>query len=129
MTTTTDRIDAEPAAAAEPIVFTRATFGAFEAEYAVTAGDLIVHFFRGREAPSGGWWLEAFPAALEDVAVAYFQAGPPRLAAAHVEDFGIDSWWLRARGFGLVLDPEALAIRLFERLDRALGGRDDGPRR
>jgi hypothetical protein len=129
MTTTTDRIEAEPAAAAEPIVFTRAArFAAFDAEYAVTGGDLVVHFFPPPQAREK-WWTESFPAVLEEVAVAHFQAGPPRLAAAHVKDFGIDSWWLRARGFGLVLDPDALAAGLLERLDRALGGRrDDGPR-
>lgn len=132
MTTTTDRIETEPVAAAEPIVFARAAhFDAFDAEYAVTAGDLVVHFFAPPDAPAGGWWTETFPAALEEIATDYFQAGPPRLAAAHVEDLGIDSWWLRARGFGLVLDPDALAAGFFERLDRALAGRrrrHDGPR-
>jgi hypothetical protein len=121
MTTTTDRIEAEPAHAPEPIVFTRARgLVSFDAEYAIAEGDLIVHFYPGARGQRGSWWTQRFPAALEAVATTYFQAGPPRLRAAHIQDFGIDSWWLRARGFGLVLDPDALVRGFLGQLERAL---------
>jgi hypothetical protein len=110
-----------------PVAFTPAPdYTTFRAEFALEGGDIIVHFFLpgDPDARAGAptYWTETFPAELERVAKEVFKADYPRLQAQHVsaQDLGIDSWWLRAFGFGHLLDPAALTLRFFERLDVAL---------
>lgn len=64
------------------------------------------------------YWTATFPNTLSVVAEEYFAATYPRLKAAFTEEN--DSWWMRAYGFGMVLDPHALAYKFLERLDAAL---------
>jgi hypothetical protein len=94
----------------------------FSAEFAFEDNDIVFHFFQTAESRQGGerYWKEAFPAELEKVAMGFFAAGPPRLQATYVEDFELDSWWLRAFGFADVLDPDARARRFLALLDGAL---------
>jgi len=98
----------------------------FRAELAVTEGDLVFHFYPTNEVHAlkrptpMAYWSELFPAALETVAQKYFDANESRLKAAYTEEQA--SWWLRAFGFGHVLDPHKLAYGFLEALDAALDG-------
>ncbi len=94
----------------------------FAAEVAVTEGDLVYHFYVTDEVNAGPdpkrYWLETFPAVLEQTAKNYFKADFPRLKAAYTEEKA--SWWLRAFGFGRVLEPHKMALRFCDELDAAL---------
>ena len=94
----------------------------FAAEVAITDGDFIYHFFANDEINRGPdpkkYWLETFPAILEATAKAYFKADFPRLKAAYTEEQA--SWWLRAFGFGIVLQPHKMALGFCDALDAAL---------
>ena len=97
-------------------------FTTFSAELAVTEGDLVFHFYVTDEVNAGAnpqkYWHELFPEVLQKTAQEYFKADYPRLKAAYTEEKA--SWWMRAFGFGLVLDPHKLAYRFFDALDVAL---------
>lgn len=106
-----------------PIRFQRVSgYTTFEAEYAVTEGDLVFHFYVTEEIQRlenpHRYWLEIFPAALDATAREYFKAEFPRLKAAYTEEQA--SWWLRAKGFGMLLDPHKLVHSYFDTLDEAL---------
>jgi hypothetical protein len=94
----------------------------FLAEFALTNGDIVFHFFPTEEVKklpqARAYWLETFPAILERVAKDYFRVDYPRLKAAYTEEQA--SWWLRAYGFSHLLDPEAFTQRFLLELDRGL---------
>jgi hypothetical protein len=94
----------------------------FAAEVAITEGDFVYHFYVTDEVNAGAdpkkYWLELFPEVLERTAKEYFKAEFPRLKAAYTEEKA--SWWLRAFGFGMVLDPHKLALSFCDVLDDAL---------
>ena len=94
----------------------------FAAEVAVTEGDFVYHFYVTDEVNRGPnphkYWLELFPEVLEKTAKEYFKADFPRLKAAYTEEKA--SWWLRAFGFGLVLEPHKMALSFCDALDAAL---------
>jgi hypothetical protein len=96
----------------------------YAAELAVTEGDLVFHFYVTDEINAlpdpHKYWLEIFPEVLERTAKEYFKAEFPRLKAAYTEEKA--SWWLRAFGFGLVLDPHKFSYQFLDALDRALDG-------
>jgi hypothetical protein len=107
----------------------------FRAEFAITAGDIVFHFFKTPEVEALGnaqtvkkYWAEDFATTLEDVAKKVFNADAPRIRAQHVYDDEpphskqepLDSWWFRAYGFGHLLDPHALAGRFVSSLDASL---------
>jgi hypothetical protein len=98
----------------------------FRAELAVTEGDLVFHFYPTNEVHAlklptpEKYWKEVFAAVLEPVAKQYFNAEEPRLKAAYTAEQA--SWWMRAFGFGQVLDPHKLAYGFLEVLDKALDG-------
>ncbi len=96
-------------------------FTTFEAQYAITDGDLVFHFYVTDEvnklADPRLYWLTVFAECLEQTAVDYFKAGAARLKAAYTEEKA--SWWLRALGFGLVLDPHKSVYGFLEALDRS----------
>lgn len=96
----------------------------FAAEYAVTEGDLVFHFYVTDEVNKltnpKVYWLERFPEILEPVVKEFFNADFPRVKAAYTEEKA--SWWLRAFGFGMVLDPHAFVDKFFNSLDAALEG-------
>lgn len=100
----------------------------FSGEFALTQGDIVFHFFLSPElecwsaASQQRYWGEVFPKVLEPTAKASFNAEFPRLKAQHVyePDMGINSWWLRAYGFGHLLDPDKLVYRFLDALDAAL---------
>jgi hypothetical protein len=94
----------------------------FAAEYAVSEGDIIFHFFVTLEVQKmpepKKYWLETFPEVFDRVAQEHFQAQFPRLKAAYTEEKA--SWWMRAFGFGMVLEPHQLAHSFFDKLDQEL---------
>lgn len=98
----------------------------FRAEFAVTEGDLVFHFFMTPEIEAlpekerKHYWAERFAEVLEPVAKEHFLADAPRIKAQHVCDMGIDSWWFRAKGFGHLLDPHRFAYQFLDKLDQAL---------
>jgi hypothetical protein len=100
----------------------------FHAKFAIDNGDIVFQFFLSPElkswsAPSQKkFWGEVFPACLEATAKAHFNADYPRLKAQHIyePDMELNSWWFRAYGFGLLLDPHKLSLKFLELLDGAL---------
>jgi hypothetical protein len=94
----------------------------FRAEFAITEGDLVFHFFvtdevQALQSPKK-YWHELFPQALSDVADKHFNVTFPRLKAAYTPEQA--SWWMRAVGFGKVLDPHRFSYKFFDALDSAL---------
>ena len=98
----------------------------FTAEYAFDGRDIVFHFFLPPEMEgkkNDTYWLQVFPATLDPVVREAFRAGPPQLQAAYVNDFGINSWWLRAygfAGFARLLDPDLVCQSFLASLDAAL---------
>ena len=94
----------------------------FRAEFAVTAGDIVFHFFETAEVQALSarniYWETVFAKELEAVAVRVFNADSTRLRAAYTDE--LRSWWLRAYGFGHLLDPHRLVYRFLDALDEAL---------
>ena len=93
-------------------------------EFAIIDGDLVFHFYVTDEVNKlpnpHKYWLEQFPAILEKTAQEYFKVEFPRLKAAYTEEKA--SWWMRAFGFGMVLDPHAFVYKVLDTLDSALDG-------
>jgi len=112
-----------------PLAFIKSEYTTFRAEFAIVDGDLVFHFFLSPEAEKKTdvrkYWDQFFPAVLDPVAREVFKAEYPKLKAAKVADFNIDSWWLRAYGFGYVLDPHRLAYRFLDALDAGLEMKKD----
>ena len=94
----------------------------FAAEFAITEGDLVFHFFATDEVNARPdpreYWLTTFPNTFSQVAEDYFKATYPRLKAAYTEEQA--SWWMRAVGFGMLLLPHEFAYGFFDALDAAL---------
>jgi hypothetical protein len=93
----------------------------FRAEHAIIGKDLVYHFYVvEQEDPEAldSWFRNTFAAALDAVAQEYFQAGQPRLQAKYTQE--MQSWWLRARGFGDGVDPEARVRGLYQKLEEHL---------
>lgn len=113
-----------------------ARFTTFTVEYTVVNGDIIMHFFPSKEAHESPnaqkYWYQVFPEVLDPTARRYFDAGPDTLQACLTEDVlpsyvlpvegvtTVDSWYLRAQGFGDRLDPTGFTERFFKTLDTAL---------
>lgn len=94
----------------------------FNVEYAVSEGDLIFHFYVTAEIQKlkspQDYWYKLFPSVLDVIARDHFKVEFPRLKAAYTEEKA--SWWMRAFGFGGVLEPHKLAHGFFDKLDAAL---------
>lgn len=110
-----------------PIVFHQVDeYPNFKAEFALTDGDIVFHFFMSDATKEllfskrREMWEDLFPEQLQHTAREAFRADYPRLKAQHVREFEIDSWWLRAYGFAHVPDPRALVQRFLAGLDTAL---------
>lgn len=108
-----------------PIKFIQITeYTTFRAEVAITDGDIVFHFYANDDINNlpnpSKYWLDLFPNALSAVAEKYFNATFPRLKAAYTEEQA--SWWMRAFGFGRLLDPHKSAYKFFDVLDAALDG-------
>lgn len=98
----------------------------FYAEFALVDGDIVFHFFltpemRSNRARWRRYWLEDFPTVLEPSALKHFDTTPEakRLEATYIEDI-VDSWWMRAFGYGHLLDPHQFALGFLEQLDQGL---------
>lgn len=107
------------------------TYTTFNVEYALVGEHIVIHFFPPFEAyvatPGGGKrvsedyllkWKRHFPEVLSPVAMEYFKAGLPTISATYVEE--MTSWYMRCAGFANRLDPAALVLGFFEKLDQAL---------
>lgn len=94
----------------------------FVAELAILQGDIVFHFYVTDEVNAGKnpqlYWKEVFPIVLSKTAEEHFKAQYPRLKAAYTEEKA--SWWMRAYGFGLVLNPHKYAYSFLATLDAAL---------
>jgi hypothetical protein len=102
---------------------------AMDAEFTIQGSDIIFHFFHKDmpgdkpvreavirpESMTVPKWQEAFPTLLDESARNYFRAEYPRLMARFTGE--LQSWWLKAQGFGLALAPAALAEGYLELLD------------
>jgi hypothetical protein len=86
----------------------------FVAEYALKDNDIVVHFYPGEN--NKVWAI--FASHMDKVAQEHFSAMPPRLVAAFTEE--MNSWWLRARGFGHLLDLDAFMTKFFDALDASI---------
>ena len=103
-------------------------YNTFEAEFAITEGDIVFHFFvspeiaKWSEVSLRKFWGETFPGCLVLAGRQAFNADAPRIKGQHIHDpeMGINSWWFRAYGFGHLLDPHALAYKFFDTLDASL---------
>jgi hypothetical protein len=96
----------------------------FSLEFAVTEGDIVFHFYvtdevNARPDPTT-YWKETFPNTLSTCVEEYFKATFPRIKAAYTEEHA--SWWMRAYGFGHVLDPHGFVYKFLDELDRVLDG-------
>ncbi len=112
--------------------FTEFACRSFRAQHAVRDQDLVIQFFVPKHAvaaldtPNGRvewmkYWQTRFPEVLSPTAQRVFEADYPRILAKYTEE--LLSWWFKARGFGLVTDPNALAHHFYEELDKALQAR------
>jgi hypothetical protein len=107
-------------------------FTTFLAEYVVSDGAIIVHFFPPREAYEVSlstnqprvnaeflrYWTTKFPVVLSPVAENYFKATQPVLSATYVKE--MTSWWMRAGGYSGRADAEDVIKQFFVVLDSAL---------
>lgn len=107
-------------------------FTTFLAEYVLSDGSIIVHFFPPREAYELSlstqqprvtaeflrMWKKKFPLVLSPTAENYFLATYPVLAATYVEE--MTSWWMRIGGYAGRTDVDEVIMRFFETLDAAL---------
>jgi len=104
----------------------------FRAEFSVSEGDIIFHFFKTKEVEAlpnvRDYWAKTFAEVLEPAAKKHFRADYPRLKAQHCYDEEspysrqepLDSWWFRAYGFGHLLDAHGFALKFLESLDAGL---------
>jgi len=97
----------------------------FRAEYQLIDRNLVFHLFVRPEHVSDvpvqtleRWWLNDFAQHLDTVAQAYFDATAPRLQALYTQE--VASWFLKAQGYGDLIDPLAFARGFLERLDGTL---------
>ena len=100
-------------------------FTTFVAEYTIKDDDLVFHFFltpeldrEPKDGPVAVYWMRTFPLTLDRAAQTFFRATAPRLQAKYTAE--LQSWWLRAQGFGTNLDPDKLAQEFLRELDKAL---------
>jgi hypothetical protein len=94
----------------------------FRAEFAIVGGDIVYHFYVTEEVQKlpdhKAYWFERFPEAMQSAADTHFKVGFPRLKAQYVPEMA--SWWMRAFGFGKVLDPHRFSFKFFDSLDALL---------
>ena len=104
----------------ETLQFTKLEdYTTFTVEYAWDGDDLVFHFFRPPEREKEqNYWLKIFPKVMDPVARNFFGAESPRLRAAFTAE--LDSWWLRANGYGNIIDKKAFAELFLSKLDQSL---------
>ena len=107
----------------KPVAFNKVDgFTTFRGEYALDGEDVVLHFWKTKEVKNhpfnGKYWTRIFPKVLSDTAEEHFQATYPRLRAAFSEE--LDSWWMRALGYGHVLDLDAYVRAFLTKLDQKL---------
>lgn len=91
----------------------------FDAEYAMTEGNIVLHFFQAHDSTETlEQWKARFADALVKVAPDYFHATAPRLVASYTEE--MRSWWVRALNYGHILDLDAYLLKFLNQLDASL---------
>lgn len=113
-------LSAEREQGVKPLDFKKVQdYTTFDAEYAFDRNDIVFHFFPPHaNEVTRQYWLSQFPAVLDKFAQKFWEVEYPRLMAAYTEE--LNSWWLRAFGFGNQGDPEARALKFIEQLDAEL---------
>lgn len=103
---------------------------AFNAEVAVDDEDLVFHFFLPDHLstfPVVGelafYWNDRFADVLNRVAQEHFQVGYPRLRAQHINDLGVNSWWLHAAGFAGAADLGDFVEKFYLALEAKLNSK------
>lgn len=97
--------------------FTKLSYPAFNAEYALEGDNIVIHFF----VPGPGikiteeYWTSLFADGLNAVGQDHFQATKPRLVARYTEE--LKSWWFKAQGYSHIIDVPRYVTRFFEKLD------------
>lgn len=115
--------DGDGALEPKPVEFVLKEFRMFRTEHGMKGRDLVVHFFLPTRVTSDSahlyrdWWLNTFPQVLDEEAQAYFEAGPPRLAAKYTEELA--SWWFLAQGYDHLLNPVSYLEKFLSLLDEA----------
>lgn len=107
--------------------FVKVERNAFCAEYALDGDDITFHFFlpeRLLPYPVTGelaqYWDVRFAEALDRIAQAHFSAGAERLRASHINDMGINSWWLSAAGYANLSHLQEFIDIFYDLLEAAL---------
>ncbi len=97
--------------------FTKLSYPSFNVEYVVENDNIVIHFF----VPGPGikvtelYWTSLFADGLNVVGQEHFQATKPRLVARYTEE--LKSWWLKAQGYGHIIDLPRYVTRFFEKLN------------
>lgn len=110
-----------------PLQFKKHPLFSFVAEHAVDGSDIVIHFFlpeRFEGMPITGalasYWDDRFPEHLNKIAQEYFAAEYPRIAAQHIQELDVNSWWFKASGFAVtVSDVDRFVTGFYERLETA----------
>lgn len=115
----------------EMVIHFEEKFYSFNAEHSLIEGNIIIHFFLPNQAKAyikgdnnpgeQKWmefWLKKFPAVLDPIARAYFDAEYPRLQVKYTEE--VASWWFKGQGYGSLIDPKKFVHDFLVKLDAAL---------
>lgn len=99
----------------------------FDAEFTLKDGDLVLHFYPSAEVKSRAdgekYWKQTFPTCLERIAKQVFEADYPQISAQYIHEpsLGVEnSWWFKADGVGMLLDPHAKTYKFLDALDESL---------
>lgn len=117
-----------PIGGVKSLEFEELEYTTFLAEWALDGIDLVFHFKLPTSPEDlrkikydGDYWQGLFPGVLSEVAQEVFKATYPQLKAAFTPE--MDSWWMRAYGFGKSFGAEELVRKFLDTLDIRLESR------
>jgi hypothetical protein len=99
----------------------------FSVEHALDGDNITFHFFLPKHLQNfpvtgelANYWDVRFGEALDRIAQSHFSAGAERLRASHVDDMGINSWWMSAAGYANISHLQEFIDMFYDLLDAAL---------